>query len=390
MSKWLKTAVCLAAFAIAAAWVPYSGAAAAEKTIKLGFIGPVTGGNALQGIGARNGFELAIRQVNEQGYPYKVEAVALDDASDPSVGVSAALKLINDPDVVAAIGHWNSPVALATIHIFHSRKIPFIIWGAISPRITGFNYPEVTRVTPTLIAENKPLAAWVVKSLGLKRFSVVSDTSDYGRDNVDAFSAFISQNGGEVTSVDAAPVGTTDFRPILTKIKAAGPDAVYFGGVITEAGLVKKQMAELGLRVPFIAISGIYDQKYIEIASADAAEGTVVDVPGVKETPELKAFKEAYDKSAFNDPAGPYGKYAYDAAKILLATIQEHGIDDKVKLAQAIRAIEYDGALGHTSLDDHGQTKLDVTVDFAVVQDGAWVNWNDSEYASGKRKLLGR
>ena len=388
MKRLLKTAIWLAALAIAVPSASLEGTAADEK-IKLGFIGPLTGGNALQGIGARNGFELAIRQANESGFPFDVEAVSLDDASDPSVGVSAALKLANDPGVVAAIGHWNSPVALATIHIFHNRKMPFIVWGAISPRITEFNYPEVTRVTPTLIAENRPLAAWAVRSLGFKRFAIISDTSDYGRDNANAFTAFVGENGGEVTSFDAAPVGTTDFRPILTKIKSAAPDAVYFGGVITEAGLVKKQMAEIGLDLPFLAISGIYDPKFVEIAGADAAEGTVVDVPGVEETPMLKAFEAAYAEGGFSDPAGPYGKYAYDAASILLAVIREHGIADPSKLAEAVRAIEYDGALGHTSFDSNGQTKVDVAVDFAVVQDSAWVRWDDSLYASGGRKLPG-
>ena len=83
------------------------GVDAAEK-ISLGFIGPLSGGNALQGLGARNGFLLAIQQANESGYPYEVEGIALDDASDPGTGVAAALKLLNDPNVVAAIGHWNS------------------------------------------------------------------------------------------------------------------------------------------------------------------------------------------------------------------------------------------------------------------------------------------
>lgn len=376
---------------VAGAFVALTGiaGAGAKDTIKLGFIGPLTGGNALQGLGARNGFELAIRQANESDYPYQVEGVALDDASDPAVGVSAALKLVNDPQVVGAIGHWNSPVALATIHIFHSHRIPFIVWGAISPRITEFNYPMVTRVTPTLIAENKPLVGFLVNELGFKRFSVISDTSDYGRDNSVAFAQFVQEQGGEILSNDAVPVGTTDFRPILTKVQGLAPDAVYFGGVITEAGLVRKQMHEMGLKLPFTGISGIYDEKFIEIAGAGAAEGTVVDVPGVKETPAYKAFVEAYEQANFSDPAGPYGKYAYDAANILLTAIKAVGPEDKTKIAEHIRSIEYDGALGRTSFDEKGQTKLDVTVSFAVVQDGKWTPWEESEYASGKRKLGG-
>src|SRR5699024_2198323 len=82
------------------------GSASAKETIKIGFIGPLSGANALQGKGAKNSFLLAIQQANSDDYPYKVVPMVLDDASKPSVGVAAALKIVNDPKAVAAIGHW--------------------------------------------------------------------------------------------------------------------------------------------------------------------------------------------------------------------------------------------------------------------------------------------
>ena len=115
-----------------------SGAAFAQSTVKLGFIGPISGGNAQQGLGAKNGFLLAIDQWNATpGVPFKVQGVVLDDASDPQTGVSAALKLVNDRDMVGAIGHWNSPVALATLPVFNRVQMPFIVWGAIGQKITS-------------------------------------------------------------------------------------------------------------------------------------------------------------------------------------------------------------------------------------------------------------
>jgi branched-chain amino acid transport system substrate-binding protein len=350
-----------------------------SETIKLGFIGPLSGGNALQGLGARNGFLLALEQANEGDYPYRVEGEVLDDASDPSTGVSAALKLVNDPDVVAAIGHWNSPVALATTPIFHDHGVPFIIWGAISPSITEQNFPEVTRTTPTLTQENAPLAQWLVDEAGKKRFAIISDTSDYGKQNSRAFTGYIEAGGGEVVSTDEAPVGTTDFRAILTKVRSLEPDAIYFGGVITEAGLVRKQMADLGMQdMPMVGISGIYDAKYLEIAG-DAADGTIVSVPKVSENEKLKAFQEAYASANFDDPAGPYAKYAYDSANILLQVIKEHGPDDREALARAIREIEYDGVLGTTAFDEQDQTRIEVIVEPYVAVGSEWVPWEEAQ-----------
>src|SRR5690606_9157993 len=119
----------------------------AQDVVKIAFLGPLTGPNAAQGLGARNAFDLAIKEANESGrFPFRIEAMILDDASDPSTGVAAALRAVNDPAVVAATGHWNSPVALATIDVFHEHGIPMVIWGAIHPDITRRGYREVTRV----------------------------------------------------------------------------------------------------------------------------------------------------------------------------------------------------------------------------------------------------
>lgn len=360
-------------------WLALSAALAAapamaqdKPVIKLGFIGPLSGGNAQQGLGARNGFLLAIDQANAGDYPYQVEPVVLDDAADPQTGVAAALKLVNDPDVVAATGHWNSSVALATIPVFNRAQMPFIIWGAISPEITDQNLPEITRVTPTLLAENAPLAQWAAGDLGAKTIAIVSDTSDYGTANADSFEQFFTEAGGTIASKDLFPVGTTDFRTVLTGLKEAAPDAIYYGGVITEAGLLRKQMVELGLDMPLIGISGFYDPEFIAIAG-DAANGTMVSYPASQSNPKLEEMDAAYAAHGFAEGESPYTKYAYDAANILLTAIAENGIEDKAALAQAIRGISYDGVLGTTTFDENGQTQIPVEIEIKEVRDGQWV-----------------
>lgn len=352
--------------------IALGGAQAQADQIKLGFIGPISGGNASQGLGARNGFLLAIEQANASGYPHQVEGVVLDDASDPAVGVSAAQKLVNDPSVVAATGHWNSPVALATIPIFNRAQLPFIVWGAVSPKITEQNFSNVTRVTPTLVNENKPLAEAIAKEGKVKKIAIISDTTDYGVACTKWFGEFFKAAGGEIVSQDAAAVGTTDFRAMLTTIKAASPDAIYFGGVVTDAALVRSQMADLGMgSLPMYGISGIYDPKFIEIAGA-AAEGTIVGIPAVQSNSKLDEFTKAYEAKGYSDPAGSYAKYAYEATQILLEAIKEKGIEDKDALAKAIRDIHHDGILGEVSFDANGQTNMAIAIDMFVVRSGKW------------------
>ena len=359
------------------------------KVVKIGFIGPLSGPNAAQGTGARNAFDLAIKQANASGkFPYKIEMVALDDASDPAVGVSAALKLVSDPAVVVASGHWNSPVALATIHIFHAHKVPFIVWGAIHPDITGFyKYPGVNRVAPTLVQENIPFAEWVINELGYKSFSIISDKTSYGELCTKVFTAESEKRGAKILSTDMVSVGTTDFRPILTRVKGLNPEAIYFGGQVTEGALVKDQMEKVGLNRLFGGISGIMDVKYIEVAGA-SAEGTLTIKPGkpVEKYMGGTEFVKAYGGAGYREPFGAYGPNAYDSAGILLEAISKTGPEDKAGMAKYIRGVKYLGLLGETTFDETGQTK-NIVVTRYVAQDGKWVSWEESDYAKGKKKL---
>ncbi len=361
-----------------------------EKVVKIAFIGPLTGPNAAQGMGARNSFELAIRQANASGeFPYKIEMLALDDASDPAVGANAANKAVSDPQVVAAAGHWNSPVARATIPIFHENGVALVIWGAIGVDLTdkyGKMYPEITRVCPKLDAENEFLADWLLTKQGYKTFYIIHDTSSYGKDCLTFMKIGIEKRGGKILGIDGVNVGEKDFMPLLTKVKEKNPQVLYYGGVVTEAALLRVQIVKAGLtNMLYTGISGLADQKFNEVAGS-AAEGTVIVKPGdPKEVKGWPAFVKAYKDAKFNEPMGAYGQYAYDAAGVILAALKKVGPDRK-KLVSAIRNIKYKGLLGTYTFDDTGQTTL-VSMTLLVSQDGKWVKWEDSEYASGKRKL---
>ena len=367
-ARTARTAAAGVLFALAA--VVTTTGAGAQDTIRIGFIGPLSGGDAQQGLSARNGFLLAVNEANAAGLPFRIEPVVLDDAANPPTGVAAALKLTNDPKVVAATGHWNSGVALATIPVFSRANIPLVVWGAIGPRITEKNNPMVSRVVPTLVNTNAPLAQWAASAIG-KKVAIVSDTTDYGAANLQSFAGFYKAAGGQVVASESAPVGTTDFRAILTKIKAAQPDALYFGGVVTEAGLVRRQMLEIGLKVPMIGVDGFYDPEFIKIAGA-SADGTICGIVREQGNPRLDRMMKDYQAANFAEPAGPYTKNAFDAANIIIAAISKAGTKDKAAIAKAIRDTSYDGAMGHTSFDANGQTRLPVELELREVKNGAW------------------
>ncbi len=361
------------------------------EVVKVGFIGPLTGANAAQGVGARNSFELAIAQANESGdFPYTIELVVMDDASNPGTGASAAMKLVADPALVIASGHWNSPVARATIPIFKDNEIPLIIWGAIGTDLTSpENYPIITRVCPTAVQENLPLAKFLMDDIKIKKWAIISDTSSYGKGNTEAWQhEAAARSGVEIISLDEVQVGQSDFKAILSKVKNMNPDAVYFGGVVMEGALIRRQMNDVGMGDTLMAaISGLWDNKFIEVATPALAEGVVVTKPGValSKAPKGQAFIAAYEKMGFREPFGAYGPYAYDAATVILDALKEVG-PDSAKLINSVAGIESKGLFGTTKFNDFGQT-TNVAVTIYVVDDGEWVDYDSSAYSSGGKSF---
>ena len=362
-------------------------------TVSIGFLSPITGPNAAEGAAARNAFQMAIDQANESGeYPYTINLIIADDQSDASVGVAGAQKIVADDTVVAATGHWNTGVAEATIPVFKEAEIPFLIWGAIGASLTNAeNYPWVTRSAPTDVQENIPLAKAVLDDMGYSKVFIISDTTSYGAGNTAAFTAELESRGLAPLGVEEVQEGTVDFRAILAKVKSAGADCVYWGGVVTEGSLLKQQMYEEGINALFCGISGNYSDDFLKI-SAEAAEGALIVKPGIvlSSTEKGQKFVEDYTAAGFSEPIGAYTPYAYEAALILLQALKNCGDAPTTEtMRDAIKDGSFEGIMGTTTFNEVGQTEL-VAAYLNVVQDGVWTVYDDSEYVSGTRSFPGK
>ena len=388
--KALKMALIVCVIAITSLCLLFTTAsvAAEKRVVKLGFIDPLTGPNAAIGLGARNSVDLAVKQANRRpDAPYRYELIVMDDGSDPATGVSAATKLCTIDKVTAALTHYNSPVGLATIHVFHRYGTPQMFPSAIAPDITDKNcFPEVNRICANTIVEHNQLARFVAEKLGYKRWTLIYDTTAYGSSCFKAIKDACAKVGVEILSTDGISVGTQDFRPILSRIKALkpGPQAIYFGGTGTEAQLIKIQMSEMGMTgFLYTGVTG-FDSETFNKITGKAGEGTVI--VGKLGIAEDAPFVKAYKAEGYKEYYEATGPYAYDAANLIISAIENVGPDDKKLLAKTIRGMEYHGILGLTKFDDCGQT-LTGGLMIKVSQDGRWVPWDESEYASGKRRL---
>ena len=383
MSK--KLVLVMLAILIAATLVGCGAAKPAEKqTVKIGFIGPLSGGGAAVGIGAKNSFQLKVDEVLADGtYPYNIVVVYEDDASDPATGVAAATKIASDPDVVAAATHWNSPVGLATVDIFHKYGVAQVFWGTIHRDIIyGNDYKEPVRVIPTS-EQSMELAAEYAVKFDRMEWVIINDTTDYGTKIRDEFTTSLEKRGGKVLEAIGVTVGQQDFSAVITRVKELNPEGIFYAGVTTEAAGVRIQSVKMGLTdVIFMGPPGIQSDTFGEITLADA-EGTFVSGTfDVNSSEAGKAFVEAYN-AKYTEPFEQNGPYAYDSAAIILEALKAVG-PDRTKIVDYILSHTFKGVIGDIQWDEYGQNGVGGLTMY-VNQDQKWVKFEDSEYASGVR-----
>jgi branched-chain amino acid transport system substrate-binding protein len=368
----------------------FAATADAKDQVKVVFIGPLTGGVSANGLGGRNAADLAVKLRNQdESAKYEYELMVLDDECKPNAGVQAATKAAADREVVAGVTHYCSAVAIATVDTYHRFGLPVVVWGAVLPDITyGNDYPEIHRVNGTMINQNDTAADFVT-GLGYETWVVIHDTTDYGQGHNKYFSQYLTEDGGEILATFGVTADQQDFTAELTQAKSLNPDVIYFGGLTPIGVRIRQQMDRLGIDAEFQGTSGIVSDAFIE-GLGPLAEGVLAFREGapVEKLPGGQFFMEEYQDAGYGEPAEAYGPFAFAAMNLVLDTIEEVG-PDRAAIIEALAAVkDHDSIVGPITFDDHGQNAVPLITKY-VVQDGKWVLWEDSEYASGQRKLVG-
>jgi branched-chain amino acid transport system substrate-binding protein len=376
-------AICALALALAAP-------ADAKDQVKVVFIGPLSGGVSANGLGGRNSAGLAVKLRNlDESAKYEYEMMVLDDECKPNAGVQAATKAGADRAVVAGVTHYCSAVAIATVDTYHRFGLPVVVWGAVLPDITyGNDYREIHRVNGTMINQND-IAADFVSELGYQTWVVIHDTTDYGQGHNKYFSEYLTENGGEILATFGVTADQQDFTAELTQAKALNPDVIYFGGLTPLGVRIRQQMDRLGIDAQLQGTSGIVSDAFIE-GLGPLAEGVLAFREGapVEKLPGGQFFMAEYQKAGYGEPPEAYGPFAFAAMNLVLDTIEAVGPDREAIIEALADVKDHDSIVGPITFDDHGQNAVPLITKY-VAQDGKWVVWEDSEYASGQRKLAG-
>jgi branched-chain amino acid transport system substrate-binding protein len=294
---------------------------------------------------------LAIEELNKKGGALgrEFEAVVADDEGDTSTGVSVVTKLITEDKVVALVGPWHSSVALAQSKIADEYKVPIFLHYSWTDEITTMHSDYVFRVSP-YNSEIAQLVVPFIKEQGYKHIGFMAEDSAYGTGFADGLTESAGAEGVEVTT-RVFPAESMDLSPQLLEFKSLTPpiDLLVIAAVYQPMYLIPKQAREVGLTCDIMAgwdYPG-WSPEYWE-TTGDAGVGVFYPTfysSQLTLSPLGTHFKEAYTAAYDHEPP-IYAYYLYDEVMMIAEAIEQASSTDPEKIAEVLRAMEFDGTTG--------------------------------------------
>jgi branched-chain amino acid transport system substrate-binding protein len=349
--RQLKKSIIVAAFALIAS------AAAHAADLKIGLVLPMTGPFASHGKQITNGIKLYLAQNGDSIAGRKVQLIIKDDAPGTSGDVSKrnAQELVIQDKVDILAGFSLTPEAFAVAPIATEAKKPMVIMNAATSAITTKS-DYIVRTSMTLPQTTAPIASWAAKNNIKTVYTIVADYGP-GYDSEGQFKKTFTAAGGQIVGEVRVPVNATDFSPYLQKAKDVKPDAVFLfvpNGAMCIAfmkGFQERGLAQAGIKL--IATGDLIDEDVID-AIGDPALGVInsFHYSEAHNSPENKAFTEAYFKAYPKDRPNFMAVGGYDGMRLIAEALKKTGGDaDADKFIAAARGLKWMSPRGPVEID---------------------------------------
>jgi len=340
--------------------------AADDLVVKIGHVGPISGPSAHLGKDNENGARIAIEELNAKGTMIggkKVKFVLLaeDDGSDPKQATTVAQKLV-DANVNGVVGHLNSSTSIAAAKIYSTAGIPEISPSTTSPVFTSMGFKTTFRVVANDGQLGGALGRYAVQNLNAKTIAVIDDRTAYGQGVADEFIKGVKSKNPAVKFAQRQYTNdkATDFNAILTSIKAAKPDVVFFGGMDSVGGPMLRQMKALGITAKFMGGDGVCTTKLPDLAGDGLRDDQVycAEAGGIVPAQQKASddFRAAY-KKRFGVEVILYAPYVYDAVMTMVDAMQQAKSADPAVYLPFLQKIQHNGVTGEIAFDKKGDIK---------------------------------
>ena len=328
---------------------------AAAGPIKIAVVDAQSGASSDLGQFEYRGVKLAVSQANAAGGidGRQVSLTLYDDQGDPTVGTELARKIASQGDV-AMFGTAESAVTVAMAPILESEHIPNITSGQ-STKMIAVHSPYLFLNGPTGLTYDSTLANYLVKTKGYKKIAMLTNNDSYGAGEESAFTTSLKTLGLTPVAAKVVPADQTNMTPELQSIKATDPQVLFIGAEEAQSGLTVKQARALGMNAVIAEGAPAGTPLYMSTAGVSDADGTIVSSPylGNAASSAAEQFASAYT-AAYGSAPELHGAKAYDGAEVMIAALKACGACTGLALANAIRAVHYDGLLGNFAYNGTG------------------------------------
>jgi len=346
----------------------------AQADVKIGVAGPMTGANAAFGEQYMKGAQAAADAVNASGgvNGEKIVLVKGDDACEPKQAVTVAKDLTNQK-VAGVVGHFCSSSTIPASEIYDEAGIIAITPGSTNPAVTERGLGAMFRMCGRDDQQGIVAGDYIVDVLKGKKVAVIHDKDTYGQGLADATKAQLIKRGVTPVIYEGLTRGEKDFSALVTKIRAAGADVVYFGGLHPEAGPLVKQLRTEGLKdVKFMSDDGIVTDELVTTAGGPQYVDGVLMTFGAdpRLLPDSKVVVEQFRKAG-TEPEG-YTLYAYASVQALAAAFNGAKSNKGEDAAKWLKAHPVKTVMGEKTWDAKGDLKISDYVVYQWDKDGKY------------------
>lgn len=339
--------------------LPTQSALAESDTIKIGIAGPLSGAYAAFGEQLWRGAEQAAVDINSEGgvLGKTIELIRADDACEPKQAVAVANRIVDYEEVNAVIGHFCSSSTIPASEIYADADVIMITPASTNPRVTDRGLSTILRTCGRDDQQGVVAAEFLINKLKAKNVAVIHDKDTYGKGLADAMKQKLESLGGKVAIYEGLTRGEKDFNALVTQLKQVKADALYFGGLHTEAGPLVRQLREQGLEIPFVSGDGIVSEDFVIAAGGPKMVRNVFMTFGrdPRKLPEGQSAVQEFRKNGY-EPEG-YTLYAYATMEIIAEAMKSTESTEGTKLTAWLKSHPVKTVMGTKAWDKKGDLK---------------------------------
>jgi branched-chain amino acid transport system substrate-binding protein len=336
--------------------------------------GPMTGEYAAFGDQMKHGAQRAVDDINAKGgvLGQQLSLNIGDDACDPKQAVAVANDFVSK-HVVFVAGHFCSGSSIPASAVYHEENILQMTPASTNPKFTedpaAAGWGTVFRTCGRDDQQGSFAGPWIAQHFKGKNVAVIDDKSTYGKGLADLTRTAMNAAGMKEVLNEEITAGDKDYSALVSKLKSANIDVIYFGGYHPEAALIVKQSREQGLNAQLLSGDSLNTQEFATLAGA-AADGVMfTNAAEARNLPSAKDVVDEFRKDGF-EPEG-YTLSTYAAIQVWAQAVAKAGTTDPKKVADALRSQTWDTVIGKLGFDAKGDLTSSTYV-WYVFKDGKY------------------